>query len=75
MKRSYVKRAVALVLLSTGVMTLLALASPYETCLPPVVNTVPVATHSPVGNAMPHKVSSHCLVYGKYCLGEALRGG
>ena len=76
MKRLYINRAVAFVLLSAGVTTLIVLAAPYEICPPLAVNTVRVSTDagSPPNSAMPHGALSHCLVYGKYCVGEALHG-
>lgn len=73
MNRLHFNHTFSAVLLSTGAMTLLMFASVYETCQLPAVDTVRLSTQGPPNSAKPNNVPSHCLIYGKYCLGEPLR--
>lgn len=73
MNRLYINHAFGFVLLSVGAITLSMFASLHETCEPPAADSVRVSTDVPANGAKPINVPSHCLVYGKYCLGESLR--
>jgi hypothetical protein len=74
MNRLYVNHAFEFILLSVAVVALSMFASVQETCEPPAADSVRVSTDAPAHGAKPNNVPSHCLVYGKYCLGESLHG-
>lgn len=45
-----------------------------ENCQMPVSDAARVVTDGSPGNAASNAVRSHCLLYGKYCLSDTLRG-
>jgi hypothetical protein len=73
MNRSRINRILALVLLSVGAMTLMIFASLYETCRTCASDTVRLSADAVSSGAKRNNGASHCLVYGKYCLGDSLR--
>jgi hypothetical protein len=76
MNRLRINYTLALVLLLVGAMTLMMVASLYEPCQTPTTDTVRLSADAiPKPNGgQPDNGSSHCLIYGKYCLGEFLHG-
>lgn len=65
-------RTIAPVLLSLGLAELVILAGREESCQLPARETKHTLIHAaPVGEKSNNP--SHCLIYGKDCLGESLR--
>jgi hypothetical protein len=69
MNRLHINHTLVLVLLTVG-----AVASLYETCQTPTTDATHITADAIPNAGKPDKVPPHCLVYGKYCLGEALHG-
>ena len=74
MNRLHIHHTLVLVLLLVGAMTLMMVASLYETCQAPTTDATHVTADAIPNAGKPDKVPPHCLVYGKYCLGESLHG-
>jgi hypothetical protein len=72
MSRLHINYTLVLCLLFVWAMTLMMVASPHEICETPTTRTghLPVDA-SPTGGEL-NNAPSHCLLYGKYCLGESL---
>ncbi len=74
MNRLRINHILAFVLLSVEAMTLMIFASLYETCRTSALDTVRLSADAISDGVKPNNGASHCLVYGKYCLGDPLRG-
>jgi hypothetical protein len=74
MNRLHINHTLALVLLLVGATTLLMVASLYESCQIPTTNTVRLSADARPNGGKQDNGSSHCLIYGKYCLGKFLHG-
>ncbi|MGF6780842.1 hypothetical protein P3T21_006073 [Paraburkholderia sp. GAS334] len=74
MNRLHINHTLVLVLLSVGATTLMLVASLYETCQEPTTDVTHITADAILNAGKPDKVPPHCLMYGKYCLGEALHG-
>jgi hypothetical protein len=72
MNRLRINQILAFVLLPVGAMTLMIFASRYETCQTPAMDTARLSANAMPNDEKPNNGTSHCLVYGKYCLGDAL---
>jgi hypothetical protein len=76
MNRLHINHTLALVLLLVGAMTLMMVASLYQSCQTPTTDTVRLSSDAiPKPNVgKPDNGPSHRMIYGKYCLGEFLHG-
>jgi hypothetical protein len=73
MNRLRINQILAIILLPVGAMTLMMFASLYQSCQRPNTDTVRISGDAISKGGKTSNAPSHCLVYGKYCLGEALR--
>jgi hypothetical protein len=74
MNRWHINHRLAIVLLLVGAMAIMMVASLYETCETATTDTVRLSANAKPNGGKSDNVSSHCLIYGKYCLGEYLHG-
>jgi hypothetical protein len=74
MNRLHINRRLALVLLLVGAMAIMMVASLDETCETATTDTAHLSANAKPNGEKSNNVSSHCLIYGKYCLGEYLHG-
>jgi hypothetical protein len=74
MSRLHINYTLVLVLLLVWAMTLLMVASPYEICETSATRTVHIPVDASPSGGQPNNAPSHCLIYGKDCLGESLHG-
>jgi hypothetical protein len=75
MNRLHIHRRMAIIPLSIGVVTLIIiLATPHQTCQVPAVDVTRISADAIPHGGKPDQDPPHCLVYGKYCLGEYLHG-
>jgi hypothetical protein len=74
MNRLQINRILALVLPLVGAMAILTVATLYETCETPTTDTAHHSADAKANGGKSDNVSSHCLIYGKYCLGKYLHG-
>lgn len=72
MNRVHISHPLAFVLLLVWVTTLMVVVSLYGTCRTSVMDTVRLSADAKSSGARPDDVPPHCLIYGKYCLGETL---
>ncbi|MEW6343307.1 MAG: hypothetical protein RXR20_04800 [Paraburkholderia sp.] len=64
--------AMALTLGAAVVFAILAAVN--EVCQPPAAQTLRSPTDVTASGGKPNDAPAHCLMFGKYCLGEFLRG-
>jgi hypothetical protein len=74
MSRLHINYTLVLCLPLLWGLTLMMVASPHEICVPLTTRTVRLPVDANPSGGEPNNATSHCLVYGKYCLGESLRG-
>ena len=56
------------------ILSIIALAMSGQTCQLSGYDTARVVTGGPAVNGLPERPETHCLIYGKLCLGNTLRG-
>ena len=74
MNRLRINHTLAWVALSAGAVALTMFASSYESCQPPAVDTGRLSVDAATNDGKTNSTAPHCLVYGKYCLGDSLHG-
>jgi hypothetical protein len=57
-----------------AILVIIALAMSGKNCQVSRANTVGILTDGLAGNKILERHETHCLIYGKLCLGETLRG-
>ncbi len=70
----HIHHPVALALLLTGAIMLTMIASVYQACEVATTETLRPAPDAVPYGGKPNNATPHCLVFGKYCLGDSLRG-
>jgi len=74
MSRLHINYTLVLVLLLVGATTLMMVVSLYKPCQTPTMRRVRLSVDAIPNGGKPNSTPVHCLVYGKYCLGEFLHG-
>ena len=74
MNRLHIHHWAALVPLLLGALMLfVTLESINPTCVTPATDDLRPTSDAVANNAKTNSQPSHCLIYGKYCLGDTLR--
>jgi hypothetical protein len=57
-----------------ALLSIIALATSGQNCQVSSDDTARVVPDAVAGNGIPERPATHCLIYGKLCLGNTLRG-